>query len=665
MATSFTFNNQVVKLPGSYSQFVSGVTNPPLSLSFGNVLLVDTGSGEGYGAGAGINGTLASGADAIYQSDTLAEFRGAIGGGILWDIAEKLFQPNGPGGGNGVSRLFYARAATTVAAEAEITFDAGANGGTAVIQAKNEGTVGNGVEGNQTLSTTVASPYEVTAVGAAASTHELEVTDPEEGAIAIGSFVVVGGETLAEVATALADSVNGGTSEYTAVATGAEIAVTARNPRGQEEATDFDGIATAYNVGGTATGTGGAFAGAQDGTVLSRGYSITVTAGEDDPTMFIVKFWRGNYKGVDANGFVWDDIQELATLPSLIATSPEFDNIADFHAWMETNTKFGSSFKLKSKTVVGTGALVAGDLAANAENNLFSGGTTVYATTDVDTVLTHVQSLDYSIALADKYEDQAQHADNGKILAHIADGETFGDKLMVIGGGADANKFAAGVTNSSIATAQYYNTDRVIVCHGGPIKLTPLVAEGWITRPSLHKAAVVCGRLAGLEPQIPITFKTLRIDGERHKLSVKEQKQGLKYGVLMTKPDGSFFRCIQGVNTIQDNDFLINPNATTHSIQLRRMVAQVNKELVVNATEQLLKNPDGTNRNTLSASDVKTFTQSYLKGRTVTATIDNMIISSRNVNVVLDNDAYKVTYDVIFNTEITKLFFTGTVFLNF
>jgi len=145
---------------------------------------------------------------------------------------------------------------------------------------------------------------------------------------------------------------------------------------------------------------------------------------------------------------------------------------------------------------------------------------------------------------------------------------------------------------------------------------------------------------------------------------LKEQKQGLKSGVLMTIADGAVFRIVQSVTSIQNNSFLLNEDGTTHSVQLRRMIAQLNKEIVVNATNQLLKNPDGTNRNTLTPSDVKTFVEGLLKGRTATATQDNIVLTFRSVNVVLDNDAYKVSYAVVLNTEITKLFFTGTVFLN-
>jgi hypothetical protein len=673
MATSFTFNNEVVRLPGSYSQFSSGVTNPPLSLSFGNILLIDTGSGAGYGAGAGVAGELSSDMDAVYTVDNLRDFRSAVGGGILWDIAANLFQPNGAGGGNGVSKIFYVRAATTLAASATLVLTGGgSNGGSITIKAKNEGVVGNGSLYGVKIADTSANPAIVTALGLNTDVHSLTVNDPSLGIITIGTHTVSDDstETVSTVAQSLVDNINLDSNGYgyEASINGSSVIVKAKSPVGNESATEWDSLALTYvatAVAGSPAGTDGSFAGAVDGTTLVLGYGIEMLAGSDDTSKFIVKISRGGFKGLDANGYLWDEISEKDSKPSVIATSPEFDNISELISWMTSNTTFGSSFSVTASTVNGDGSVDSADLAANANFNLFAGGNEVYGTNLVDDVLDYVQGFDYSIVLSDEYAENAQGVNNAKILASIADADTFGDKIMVIGGGADQNAFPLGTLNSSIDTAQYYNNDRVIVAHGAPIKNTLLVADGFVDKTPLHKAASVCGRMAGLEPQIPITFKTLQIDGEKHKLSIKEKKQGLKYGVLMTEADGSFFRVLQGVNTIQDNDYLINPNGSTHSVQLRRMLAQVNRELVVNATEQLLKNPDGTNRNTLSRAAVKAFTETYLKGRTATTTSDNMILSFKNVVVELDNDAYKVSYDVIFNTEITKLFFTGTIFLNF
>ena len=147
-------------------------------------------------------------------------------------------------------------------------------------------------------------------------------------------------------------------------------------------------------------------------------------------------------------------------------------------------------------------------------------------------------------------------------------------------------------------------------------------------------------------------------------LTIKEQTLALNNGVLATIPDAGRLEILQGVNTLQDNQFLLNPNATSHSIQLKRIVAQLNTELTINS-KRLLKNPLGSNRNTISAADITQFVTSYLKDRTAAPGDDNLILEFRNVVTVVDQDAYKTTYDVVLNTEITKLFFTGTVYLGF
>ena len=666
MATKFNFNNSVASLPGTYSQFTASVNNPALANSFGNVLIIDTGSNAGFGAGSGITGTLGSGTDSLYSSSTLKEFRDAIGGGILWDIAEKIFQPNGPGVSPGASSLLYARAATTVAAEATITYSGGgSNGGTAVIQYKNEGVAGNGVKGNQTLSSTTAAPFVVTAVGASTDTHSINLTDPATGAVDIFVYTVpVVPLSISLTAAAIAEGINAGSSKYTATSSGANVIVTSRLPETFEDASDFNGIVTAYNVTGTATGTAGTFAGGVDGSILTRGVGIVMSVGTNDPTKFQIKLYRGSYKGADENGYHYDGVAEAGTTAILLATSPEFNNIATLHTWMETNIQFGSFFTMKSKTVVGTGVVDSADNTANAGINLFAGGTEVYSTAKLDEVLGAAASLNYSWILADQYEDSAKSVDNGKLAAHIVDPNTFGYKMIIIGGGRKGDKFSPGITDGSVDIAQYYDNDRVVVAHGGPKKNTTASPNGFIEKTSLHKAAAAVGRLAGLEPQIPLTFKNIAFDGDLHVLTIKEQNLALNNGVLATIPDAGRLEILQGVNTLQDNQFLLNPNATSHSIQLKRIVAQLNTELTINS-KRLLKNPLGSNRNTISAADITQFVTSYLKDRTAAPGDDNLILEFRNVVTVVDQDAYKTTYDVVLNTEITKLFFTGTVYLGF
>ena len=120
MATAINVKGRIVTRPGVYSDIKSGIKNPPLALSYGNICIIDDGIGAGYGGGAGINGTLNSNQDAIYAFNTIQDFRDFVKGGPLWLIAEPLFKPAGAGV-SGVSTVFFIRAANT--APATITYE--------------------------------------------------------------------------------------------------------------------------------------------------------------------------------------------------------------------------------------------------------------------------------------------------------------------------------------------------------------------------------------------------------------------------------------------------------------------------------------------------------------------------------------------------------------
>jgi hypothetical protein len=45
MAHKSFFNNRIIRQPGVYSQIKSGISNPPLPLAYGNIVLIDTGIG--------------------------------------------------------------------------------------------------------------------------------------------------------------------------------------------------------------------------------------------------------------------------------------------------------------------------------------------------------------------------------------------------------------------------------------------------------------------------------------------------------------------------------------------------------------------------------------------------------------------------------------------
>ncbi len=208
--------------------------------------------------------------------------------------------------------------------------------------------------------------------------------------------------------------------------------------------------------------------------------------------------------------------------------------------------------------------------------------------------------------------------------------------------------------------ARALNLQQNVLVHGGGKKIAA-GGLGFKSYDSIYKVCAAVGRIYGMAPQVPGTFKNIGIEGELHQLLDKDVNLGLDAGVFMTRADGGGFEIVEDINTLQNNSFLVNPDGTTYNIALGRIERQLNKELVANAKTSLLKKPNGSNRNTVSAEDVKTFVENFLQTKVATDQTDNLIISFQAVNVVLVQTSYQITYAFVGNTEISHLFFTGTM----
>jgi hypothetical protein len=270
--------------------------------------------------------------------------------------------------------------------------------------------------------------------------------------------------------------------------------------------------------------------------------------------------------------------------------------------------------------------------------------------------------LRYSFLLSDKYGDDAQDADNDTLLDHILDtANTSFEKMMFIGGGADNTKFTQ--TNGSIPTAQHFDSDRVVVVHGGvkvDSSITPTRLREW---DSLYTTCLVLGRIAGLQPQVPGTFKILPISGVSHSLTNSEKAVGLQAGVLLVHYDTNLqqpsYCILQAVNSLQDNKNMINENGTTREISIRRIAAQLNTELVLNARKDLLGQEAGPNLNTLTNRTIIDWLITQLQSHTCTSTKDDLIIEFKNIAVTTDQDSKFVTYEFKPNSPVNKFFLTG------
>jgi hypothetical protein len=540
MSTSFVFGNKNIQKPGAYSQIAKAVTNQPVNLSSGNVLIIDTGNvGAGWGA-SGINGDLLSGKDSIYSFTTSGEFKQFIRGGEFYALSDALFQPNGSS--PGISKLYYVSARTTEKNTITLDLTNGAAGGTVVIDA---------VEG----------------------------------------------------------------------------------------------------LGGV---------GVEDTGVLKTGFAATMEAGVFDPAKFIFKFWVGSHTGIFADDGKTIDGSAVTPSPTLLASSPEVATLAELEAWMNGDFNFQKWFKVQSVTPVGTGAIDALDLAALAGTNVLAvGGTDTYGATDFDDVLTAIKDLDYTFVITDDIGSNADSVDNLKLLSHLQTDARF-TKFMFVGGGDESGDFLT----ESVAPAQAMDSIHAIVVHGGIKKNLSFVAGGQRNYSSLHKVGYIVGRLAGLEPQFPGTFKLMNYDGERHEMTDEEMKYGTDNGVYITGFDNDLngFVGVYTNNTIQANTQLVNPDGTSFSVQAMRIIAQLNKEIEVTAKIELLGNQTtGATKASLRDEDVRAWLAGYLTRQTSTDTEANMIISFRDITVSRNQDAIFVTYGVEINTEITKIFFSGVI----
>lgn len=645
MATQKYFDNKRVILPGAYSTIKSLITNPITTANYGRVLVIDNGTGATFGGGSGIDGELASGADAVYRFSGLAEYQSFLNGGIFWKTAEALFKPGLTSAIPGVSEVLHVKSATTTCST--MTFTAtggGAAGGTFKVKPREEGISSNGYP----LETRAQSTVTVTSAGSTGNVVTIKVSG-----ITVATYTNADSDSIATVVAGLAASMTSlGLCE---VVTSTSPALVFKAPVGYGATT----ITPTIEVTGTAMASAVAFAGGVTATVLAAGYAYTIESGIKDTDKWIFKIWRGTWKGNYTDNIAYDEIDSEDTVAELVIQSPEFDNIQNLLDWGATS-QFNAKFYLDpTSAITGAGTVTSADISSLSGYQVSSGGTESYSTTNLDTVLETIKDVDYAFLLSDQFgSSDYNSAYSTKMFTHLRDDAKF-MKFMFVGGGANEDEFTA--TDGSVDIAEYFNNVRVVVVHGNVKKVSQSAPEGFRFWNTLIHAAYALGRTAGLEPQIPVTNKALNIDGVVHPMTEVQKEQALEAGVLCTNYNQytNTFNVVQGVNSIQNNAYLINIDATSFSIQIMRIVSQINRELVINANAELLADERGVNINTLSSGTLVNWTKNYLQSRVATPDQDNLIMSFDDVAVTREEDSYFVSYKIVVNGEITKIFFTG------
>lgn len=395
---------------------------------------------------------------------------------------------------------------------------------------------------------------------------------------------------------------------------------------------------------------------------LATGYACKLVKGILDPAKYVLQIWRGTYTGVADDGVSFNEVSldDAAKSPRLIIESPEVDTMQKLIDWANGSAEFNQLFRVDpSSAAKGNGKFVEGD-----KKDTFtpaSGGTQTYNATYFEQVLASITNLDNSFVFTDIHGVDAASDENiTKLISHINNTAKF-KKQLFIGIGESEGEF-----NTSLTAAQSLNSSHVCVVHGGVGMPSNALGIGYRWWGVMYNLCSIIGRTAGKAPQIPVTNKSIGVSKLKHQLNDTDKKKALNAGVLVTVYNESLqkFVVLQGINTLQNNQVLFTGEGESFSIQFMRIVDQINKELVVNSEIDLLGAENGVNSNTLSAGILKNWTENYLLTRTATATSDNLLLSYRNVTVTKKDDYYLVTYGIVINNEINKIFFTGFVFKN-
>lgn len=643
MATVVSFKGKKIIEPGVYAQIKSGIPARPSNFSFGDLMIIDTGSNKGFGGGSGVSGEFANGLNSVYGFNDVDDFKDFVKGGLMFDLADYIFNPLN--GASGPETVYIARAATTVPAEIEFIFAGvgGAGGGIMKLKCKNEGSVGNGYKDEIRAKATLRiDPTTITAIG-----DNIELV--------VNTLDVVASMNITSLSPSVikaefVDLINS-TTDYNAEIQGGDIILIA--PKGSGDTLNGISVELSTDIQFPA-GYLSSLDGGENGTKVVEGYGAQMKVSPDDNTKFIVEFYQGSYNGYSPEGNHYGGLEPKQTKPVFIASSPEFDNIDTLIQWAKTDFALRKVFELDENWVInGDGSVVTADLTTYSDINLAKGGSENYNMADLDKLLTNIRELNNTFFLCDKYGEDARSPENQKIFNYMQNDSEFG-KFMVVGGGLDETKFE-GSSNSSIEVAKYYDDTKVIVVHSG-IKEEIYNTGTFAKLPSIYHAANFAGRLGGLEPQTPATFKALKAKTFNHSLGIREREKALQAGVVHNRFVPGIGNVVnQAINTLQRNTQLINPDGTSFEISIMRIGAQLNKELTLNMRPLFV----GNNRGVITAADVKSFVEGYLLSKTATDTEDNLIISFKNVSVRLVEDYYDIKYGFIPNGPINKLFVTG------
>lgn len=387
----------------------------------------------------------------------------------------------------------------------------------------------------------------------------------------------------------------------------------------------------------------------EDGT-LRVGYAAEIVAGEDGK--FKLNVYRGSFMGVDEAGEPYGTKSLENSAPNLLVESPELSTLQELFDWAKNDKQILSHFVV---SMTGEGAT---ELAA-VEKVFATGGTTEFlSSNEYSDVLEAIGELDVTFFLCTNKNaangKSVDAATNGKLFTFLKQTAKFTEFMFVPGGESDTDLF--GDSNTSEATAKYFNSGQVVCVHGAP-EVMRKDQNGTKRLNAIHLTAAIVGLNAGMAPQTPLTFKRIGYQNFVYDLKQKEREKALQAGILHVRNVSGYWCVNQGVTTLLDNKKTIADDGQSFELSIELIKGQLNKEMIIEGQTRFTGNTAAQ----ASPQSVKNFTETKLQSFVAYPGNDNLIISWKNVKVTAKNGDYFISYDFVPNVPVNKTFFVGNI----
>jgi hypothetical protein len=689
-----TFNGKIISEPGFYTAKKAANTTPVLNTDYGVALIANVGVNHTFDQTPGFpfkcEGEIVDVSPAFF--DSLDDFQEDVFAGPFAQLSNFLFKPSKDKTLPGVSSLGYIKVCD--ASPARAIFKVGSGGSAFGLQfflnKKYAGSWGNTLMTTDPVTNTSKLKKGFLAKMRAGKTANTYIVDFFKSAYG-------GDDKLNQYGTATVEVINTAETKATQVNSIAGTLTTMYNSHGSTgfiwtvsisyygglykypiiRYTQLSGdttptilwtsIAAAINAG--TTGFTAAVAAGNFTLTMPAGYGSTYNYNyvglDGQGTAGGFGLWLGYFNGginVDKtitqvilnHAYIGPDYRDVE-VKRLITSTPEITTVRQLVDFFIENNELAQFFdqeKMKqykldhlTNTQLNT-TLVSGDQTQN-ETITFGSGSEVTSNEVFEDFLDYIKELKYNYIFTD---DSVEGNYNTLLFNHVTTEAKF-DKVLGVG--------SANVISDAIATSQYYDSEKVLNTFG---TFGKVFNDGKKIYSNLAKLAIILGRICGLPPEVPGTFKDLDYDYEVYPLtSERDRKKLLSAGVLHTKLDTDFNEFIinQSISTLQNNKQFIASDGQSYEHSISRIGFQLNRILYAKSKAQFQKQVNGVTSFTASPETVEAFTNKVLYNEVAKDNQSGLILYYQEVKSVIKQDGIWTSYAYKPNTPINKFFFIG------